>query len=48
MSTGKRGLGFIDYTKDKSKGHKVITKVHRNMLDDYVPQVRLRRKKIKK
>ena len=47
MSTGKQGEGFIDYTENKQKGHKVITKVYRDSLTDWVPEFKLKRVKNK-
>ena len=47
MSTGKNGLGYIDYLENKQKGHKVITGINRDTFKDFVPQYKLKRTKTK-
>ena len=49
MSTGKNGAGLIDYSEDAkfAKGHKVITRIVRSKLEDFVPEFKLRRNKKK-
>jgi hypothetical protein len=47
MSTGKNGLGHIDYLESKLKGHKVITGIHRDTFKEFIPKYSLRRVKTK-
>ena len=47
MSTGKNGAGIIAYEENKIKGHKMITRVYREQLIDFVPQFKLKRVKSK-
>ena len=49
MSTGKNGVGLIEYTENAkfAKGHKVITAIYRKKLDDFVPEFKLKRNKKK-
>lgn len=47
MSTYKTGEGLIDFLENSVKGHKIITKVYRESLKDFVPQYGLRRIKRK-
>lgn len=43
MSTGKNGAGIIAYEENKIKGHKMIFRVFREQLTDFVPEYKLKR-----
>jgi hypothetical protein len=48
MSQAKNGAGLIDYSEHKDiKGHKVITRIYRELLQDFVPEFKLKRQKAK-
>lgn len=48
ISTGKNGLGFVDYLENKQKGHKVIAGINRDTFKEFVPQYKLKRVKASK
>ena len=48
VSTGKNGLGYIEYLENKQKGHKVIAGVNRDAFKDFIPKYRLKRVKATK
>ena len=45
VSTSKGGMSFLDYVEDKKKGHKLISKIHRDKMADFVPAFKLKRTK---
>jgi hypothetical protein len=47
MSTGKNGLGYIDYLENKQKGHKVIAGIYRETFKEFAPKYKLKRVKTK-
>ena len=48
ISTGKNGLGYIEYLENKQKGHKVIAGVNKDTFKDFVPKYKLKRVKANK